>query len=138
MFERLADPVAVADGAQPFSAQHLPLHQRRIRSGQIEPGFRALRIAVDPCLRRFHRRTGAVVEEVVAAAVVGIQLNPPPHRHDLEHRAGFRRGGRTGGLERRVGAIELGGEDQIVRSRQLVGAGERRLGCRSQCQDATC
>ena len=41
-------PPSVKRGAQPFAAQDAPLRPRAVGASQVKPGFRSLRVALDP------------------------------------------------------------------------------------------
>src|SRR5262249_2035148 len=135
-FECFTDVVAVACGANALASQHLPLHERPVRSREIEPGFCIAWVAFRPRLRGGDGCLSAFIQEPVVGVIVRIDLNAPPDRGDAEHSACFRRGWRTGLGDLGVRAVELCGKNRTVCRRELRAARQRGFGgCRARDEE---
>ncbi len=126
LLERLLDPLAVASGRHALGTQHPPLHARAVGSSQVEPRFRAVRIAYGPRLGSRDRRIDPALELRVKGGALVIELDLPPESSDVEQLArhrGRRAAGPFGSGGRRV---EGGVQNQVVDRGEAGGFGERR------------
>src|SRR6185295_13912324 len=112
--QRDTNAVAASSRRDPLAAEDLPLCERRISRGEVEPGLSALRLPLRPPLRRRNGRRGTFAEQSIVGSILWVDLNPPPHRDHAEHLAGFCRARRTGVFQLFVGTIESGIENRFV------------------------
>ena len=122
--EGVLDLLAVAGRGESFTPKHAPLHERRIRTGEIEPRFAAVGLALCPPLACRDGLCREIAEPAIEPRALGRHLNLPPERDHAERCARLHRRRRAGLCELRVGSIELRCENARVDSGQPGRFGE--------------
>ena len=125
--ERILDFLALARRRKALASEHVPLNERRVRSGEIEPRFGAIRLALRPRFSRGDGRCGQGIEPRVERAALRVQLDFPPRGHGAHRRAGLGRRRRAGVRQLRVNGVEARVKDRVVHRGELGPAGQRRI-----------
>src|SRR5206468_3367017 len=104
----------VAGGGQFLSTKYAPLFERRVRTGQVEPRFGALRLAAGPAIGGVDGRRRRSLQTFIEPTIVLVELNIPPDDDFREGEAAFHR--RRWAGARKLGAclIESRAQDRVV------------------------
>src|SRR4029079_15974907 len=89
-FERVLDPFPVTRCGETLAAEHSPLRDRRVRAGEVEPGFAVARSLSGPSFGRGVRSGCRRLEAAVQQPAVLVLLDLPPQRHFPEAVARWR------------------------------------------------
>ncbi len=132
----IVNAFAVARGREILAAVTSEQHARPIGAAEIEPCFRALRLARDPAFSRADGRVDAREQRGIATRILWVQLKPPVIVDGSDHVAGGLWRGRARRFQLPLDVFEAGLENEVVRLNERLWRGEpcRGSGSRRQSQ----